>query len=63
MESMAGTTHQIGVLVSEVVKSGDGDMRHLFSDCALRTATDREAAWARRQLGLDPIPWLGETRH
>ena len=54
MESMAGTI--IGVLVSEDVSSGDRDHRHLFSDCALRSATDREASWARRQIGLDPNP-------
>ncbi len=29
----------------------------------VRKATDREAAWVRRQIGLDPHPILGETRH
>ncbi len=29
----------------------------------VREATDREAAWVRRQIGLDPIPCLGEKRH
>ena len=29
----------------------------------VREATDREAAWVRRQIGLDPNPVLGETRH
>ncbi len=29
----------------------------------VREATDQEAAWVRRKIGLDPHPILGETRH
>mgnify|MGYP001619535137 CR=1 FL=1 len=60
MESMAGP---ISVLVTEDIASGDRDIRHPFMERTVRGATDREAAWARRQLGLDPISCLGESRH
>ena len=57
MESTAGT---IRVGVAEVRSDSRDFHRTSFE---VREATDREAAWVRRQLGLDPIPCLGETRH
>lgn len=57
MESSAGTT-TIGVLVTEDVKSGDGDPRHVFSDRIVRGATHSEILYVMRRLGLVPHPVL-----
>lgn len=57
MENQASTI-RVGVVE---VRNDSRDYHHTGFE--VREATDREAAWVRRQIGLDPIPCLGETRH
>ena len=57
MENQAGTI-RVGVVE---VRNDRRDFHQTGFE--VREATDREASWVRRQIGLDPNPVLGETRH
>ena len=60
MESMA---NNISVLVTEDIRSGDGDPRHMFSERTVRGATEHEIIYAMRRIGLAPHPVLDSPPH
>lgn len=62
MENQASTISSI-FAVTEDVKSGDGDARHLFSERVTREATQREATHIMRRLGWIAHPVLDSPPH